>query len=216
MARIGRLTLRGEDWWRRGPFEIDRLRPPQELPAWAEAFGRPGPLRVEIGPGKGEFVMELAARHPDGNLVAIEVKRARVIWIEEKLLRAGIGNVRLVFGDALQKLPTMFPPASLSAVYVNFPDPWPRDRHTHRRMGGRGLVLAVGQLLAPGGEMVYVTDRLDRAGEAKAAFDAHPALVATHDLSGGERLPGYPVTVHEAKFRRRGRDIRFMRWVKRG
>lgn len=208
--------MRSADFSVRGPLEVDPPGTAWGVAEWERVFGRPGPFLLEIGPGKGDWLQAMARLRPEANLVGCEIKRSRSVWIEDKLLRAGIANVRIVTGDALDLVPTMFPPGALAGLYVNFPDPWPRERHRRRRLGGEVLALAAAQLLAVGGELVYVSDHAERAAEAYATFAAHPVLEPVFPAPGwvGE-LPGYPQTAHERKFRAWGRSIHFMRFLRR-
>lgn len=210
-----KLIARGAAREERGPIEV--------LPGggrtqadWHQLFGRPGDLRVEVGPGKGDWLIQMARQHPDSNWVAIELKRGRAVWIEEKMLRADLTNVRVMCADAIHELPVAFPPGSLAALHVNFFDPWPRERHVKRRFAQFATANAAAQLLRVGGELFFVTDHRERAEEARRHFDRHPVLEDTWGPERlEERLPDYPQTVHEKKFRRQGRSIHFLRYRRR-
>jgi tRNA (guanine-N7-)-methyltransferase len=212
--RIGSLNTRGVAREAQGPLELlpGHVRGPED---WDALFGRPGPLKLEVGPGKGNWIREMADREPETNWVAMEIKRSRCVWIEEKLLRAGVENVRMMRGDALRELPVSFAPGGLAAIHVNFFDPWPRDRHARRRFAQPRLANACAQLLQVGGDLYFVTDHPERALEAREVFGAHPIL---EDVWGEERLteriPDYVQTIHEKKFRAKGRTIHFL-WYRR-
>lgn len=210
-----KLRVRGVPREARGPIEIlpggGRTRED-----WDALFGRSAPLRVEVGPGKGDWFREMAGQHPEVNWLAIEVKRTRAVWIEEKMLRAGLDNVRVMCADAIKELPEAFPPGALDALYVNFFDPWPKDRHARRRFAQFSTANAAAQLLRVGGELYFVTDHEQRALEAREFFGAHPILEDTWGAERlTERLPGYPQTIHEKKFRKQGRSIHFLRYRRR-
>jgi tRNA (guanine-N7-)-methyltransferase len=211
-----KLTFRGVPREERGPIEV-LPGGGRNLKDWHLLFGREAELRVEVGPGKGDWLREMAGRHPEVNWVAIEVKRPRAVWIEEKMLRAGLTNVRVMCADAIRELPVAFPPGSLAALHVNFFDPWPKDRHARRRFAQYATTNAVAQLLRVGGALFFVTDHRQRAEDAREFFNAHPVLEDTWGPKRfTERLPDYPMTIHEKKFRERGREIHFLRYQRRG
>lgn len=212
MARIGTLQTRGPRQTR-GPLElIPPVAPwvPEDLDP---IFPQPGPLHLEIGPGKGDWIRSFARAHPEARCMAIEIKRARAVWIEEKVLREGIENIRMICADAIKHLPTLFRPHTLDGIYVNFFDPWPRKRHLRRRFSQVRSVLAVAQLLKLGADFHFVTDHAARFEEAYEDFSQHPHLEDTWGFANRyERLPEYPVSIHEKKFRAQGRRIHFMRF----
>lgn len=211
LSRIGKLKRRGRGLSEVGPLEVAPRHHPRSAEEWVQEFGKEGRFRVEIGPGKGDFLRQLALRHPEDNLIGLEIKRTRAVWIEEKLLRAGIENVRMVTGDAIQVFPRLFRPGSLTAIHVNFPDPWPRDRNERRRLGRPWLGLAAAQLLERGGLLYFVTDRPDRAEDALVALDPHPHLENLHGEGNlVHELEGYIPTIHEKKFRAQGRTIHYL------
>ncbi len=214
--RIGKLFTRGVEREAQGPLEIRTGHGPRSTEDWEAEFGRAGELRVEVGPGKGAWIREMAETHPEVNWVAIEVKRSRCVWIEEKLLRDGIENVRMFRADAILELPVAFQPGSLQAIYVNFFDPWPKDRHRLRRFAQFRTANACAQLLKVGGELYFVTDHKERALDAAEIFSAHPLLEDTWGPERlTERLPDYVQTIHEKKFRLQGREIHFQRYKRK-
>src|SRR5829696_8749153 len=92
---------------------------------WAEWFGRPAPLLLEIGTGMGETTAELAAAAPDVNYLAVEVYRPGLAQLLMRIDALGLQNLRLVRGDAVRLLRSHLPPGSLAGTRVFFPDPWP-------------------------------------------------------------------------------------------
>ncbi len=176
---------------------------------WNERiFAREAPLEIEIGFGKGEFLLEMAVMNPDVNFVGLEIDRVRVAWTEHKLIRAGVGNVRLIHGDAMKVVPLVFADSSLRAVYMNFPDPWPKKRHADRRMVNESFLSVLLDKLEPGGVMVVVSDVQAYVERTRSFFHSH-SDVECLPLTEEGRLAGYPVTIHEEKFRRQGRSIGF-------
>jgi tRNA (guanine-N7-)-methyltransferase len=152
----------------------------------------PRPLEVEIGPGRGGFALDHAAAHPEIELVLIETRRADCELIRGRAGKRGLGNVQVVQGDARLLLPRLFVPGSLSAVHVQFPDPWWKKRHHKRRMVDVELALLLRRLLAPGARVDFRTDVPAYFREA----------VQTWLDAGFERLPDAPPEVLSTRERR--------------
>jgi tRNA (guanine-N7-)-methyltransferase len=143
-------------------------------------FGNPRPVEVEIGPGRGEVLLALAAAAPDVNFFAIERGLGTVAAIARTAAARGLGNVRLVAGDARCIVARFVPDASVSAYHVYFPDPWPKRRHVRRRLAGPAFATGLARTLVPGG-MVHVASDLP---------EVVAALAEALDLAGLRRVPG--------------------------
>src|SRR5947209_7024938 len=132
---------------------------PDELyPDWKRDFGRNAPLELEIGPGRGAFALDHAARHPELDLVVIETRRSDCELIRGRAAKRGIRNLMVLHGDAKLLVPRLFPAGSLSAVHVQFPDPWWKRRHHKRRMVDVDFAARMRSVLAPGGAVDFRTD----------------------------------------------------------
>jgi tRNA (guanine-N7-)-methyltransferase len=181
--------------------------PGSVFPEWG-----PRPVEVEIGPGRGGFALDHARLHPESELVLIETRRSDCELIRERARRRGLGNVQVYQGDAKLLLPRMFLPGALSAVHVQFPDPWWKKRHYKRRMVDVDLALLLRLLLARGGLVDFRTDVEGYAREAErtwleAGFEKLPDL-PPDALSTRERryaLTGQPV--YRARYRNPGGDV---------
>lgn len=101
---------------------------------WQDRFGRSGPLLVEIGFGNADFLLDLAARRPEANLIGLEISQPSLRKAQRKIGTRELRNVQIVHGRADQTLWTLFAPDTISAVYINFPDPWPKAGHESRRL----------------------------------------------------------------------------------
>ena len=103
---------------------------------WTEAFeGRSAPLHVEVGPGNGFYLAGMAEKHPERNWLGLEIRFKRVILCAKKIRAAGVENARIARYDAWF-LDDLFEPGEVDALYVNFPDPWMRDRDEKKRLMG--------------------------------------------------------------------------------
>lgn len=134
--------------WRSGPFPRN----------WADDFGRNGPLLLEIGFGNGVFTTQLAQQRPDLNIVGLEVATSSLVRTKKSVQNAAIPNIRLMKVDAFFGIQHLFGPETLDTIIVNFPDPWPKEKHTkHRLLQDRFYQVAATRLV-PGGEIRLATD----------------------------------------------------------
>jgi tRNA (guanine-N7-)-methyltransferase len=132
--------------------------PGELFPDWKRDFGRDAPLELEIGPGRGAFALDHAARHPEIDLVLIETRRSDCELIRARATKRGLRNLMVLHGDAKLLVPRLFPDGSLSAVHVQFPDPWWKKRHHKRRMVDVDFAVQMRRLLAAGGLVDFRTD----------------------------------------------------------
>jgi len=132
--------------------------PEEAFPDWAGDFGRQAPLELEIGPGRGAFALDHAAHHHEVDLVIIETRRSDCELIRGRAARRGLRNLQVFQGDAKLLVPRFFRPGQLSAVHVQFPDPWWKTKHHKRRMIDVELAALFRRLLATGGEVDFRTD----------------------------------------------------------
>ena len=100
---------------------------------WQEVFGRQAPLHIEIGMGKGQFLTALAAEHPDINYIGIEKFSSVLVRAVQKQNELELPNLRLIRMDA-DSITDVFAPGEVDRIYLNFSDPWPKERHAKRRL----------------------------------------------------------------------------------
>jgi tRNA (guanine-N7-)-methyltransferase len=174
--------------------------PGELFPDWAREFGRQAPLELEIGPGRGAFALDHAALHREVDLLAIESRRSDCELIRGRAERRELRNLCVIQGDAKLLLPRFFRPGELSAVHIQFPDPWWKTRHHKRRMIDVELAALLRTLLKDGGEVDFRTDVPAYFREASQTWmDAGFALLpeaAPEVLSTRERryaVTGQPV-----------------------
>ncbi len=127
--------------------------------AWAETFGRTAPLHVEIGVGKGDFITELAARHPEINYVGLEAQQGVLYFAARKAAARELSNVRLLVFDAAH-LTELFAPNEVDRIYLNFSDPWPKARHAKRRLTSAFFLARYAAALKADGEIHFKTDNM--------------------------------------------------------
>ena len=124
---------------------------------WNELFGNNHPIRLEIGCGKGRFILETARRNPDVNFVAIEREEGALIMATEKAMDAALPNLRFLSFDAAA-LGEIFAPGEVSLIYLNFSDPWPPNRQRKRRLTWRAFLAVYDQILSDDGAIFFKTD----------------------------------------------------------
>jgi tRNA (guanine-N7-)-methyltransferase len=152
---------------------------------WAERFGRPGPLHVEIGSGNGFFLTGLAQRNPDWNLLGVEIRYKRVVICATKLRTAGVTNAVISRYHAAY-LDDLLEPRSVDGMYVNHPDPWPKGRHEKNRVISRWFLEDVARFVKPGGWLRVKSDFQDNVDRIEGLLDHGP---------DGEPLPSLPLKI---------------------
>jgi len=149
------------------PLRADYLHigvKPMRLPA-----GRP--VEVELGSAEAYFLMERAAADPGRTYVGVELRRDMVALANRESQKRGLAQVSSVFANISVDLPRLFAPASISRFFINFPDPWFKQRQRKRRVVGEELVDQLCDLLVPEGEIHVATDIFDIALDAMAALE---------------------------------------------
>ncbi len=194
---IPRLEL--GDWWKDEDLPID----------W-DRFLAPGPANLEIGYGGGDFLLEMALREPNARFIGIERFGEGHRRLVKGMKRARAQNVLPVMGDAYILLNLLFSDASLDAIYINCPDPWPKARHASKRLLTEELFAIVARKLAPGGRFYVSTDDAPYARQAARAFSRTEALESEHPNEPWLSKSPYPFeTRYERKWRREGREMRY-------
>ncbi|QPL04611.1 MULTISPECIES: tRNA (guanosine(46)-N7)-methyltransferase TrmB [Actinomyces] len=139
-------------------------------------LGQARPVVVEVGSGGGEAVLSAAAANPGTDYLAVEVWETAIARIVREAARAGLRNLKVVPADASQLLATALPVASVSEVWVFFPDPWRKPRHRKRRLVNEAFADAVARVLRPGGVWRLATDWADYAWQMRDVLEAASAL----------------------------------------
>jgi tRNA (guanine-N7-)-methyltransferase len=121
-------------------------------------FGRDAPLEIEIGAGRGDFIIERATAVPERNFLAVELAGSVAQLMAVRAGRCGLTNLRVVRMDARPLVNLMLPRQSLSACHIYFPDPWPKERHVKHRLFTRGFAANLKRILMPGAALFVATD----------------------------------------------------------
>jgi tRNA (guanine-N7-)-methyltransferase len=193
----------------RMPFVGPRV--PEQLEDW---FGNDAPVHVEIGCGYGEWVIKQAALWPELNFVAVELNRKRVLATLRHVVESELENVRVVSCDASLCFEQFIPDASLAAVHLNFPDPWPKARQQKNRLVQPPFMSLVSEKLVVDGRWHSVTDDHDLNEHMLEVLlqegNLVPDLPSPHFTS---RVPDYlQGSVFGSLWEELGRDKYYMSW----
>ena len=179
---------------------------------WNEVFGNDNPIYVEIGMGKGQFLLQLAKLNPDVNYIGIERYSSVLLRALEKFDSeefCELKNIRFICMNAFE-LPNVFEYGEVAKIYLNFSDPWPKARHASRRLTSTNFFAQYDKVLAKDGVVEFKTDNrglfefsLEQVEEAGWKLVAH-----TFDLHHDESMnAGNVMTEYEEKFSSMGNPI---------
>jgi len=176
---------------------------------WNERFEKTAPIRIEIGMGKGRFLHEMALLNPDINYIGIEKYSAVLLRAVQKMEEDPKANLRFVRMDA-ENIADVFAPGEVDRIYLNFSDPWPKDRHAKRRLPSREFLARYDKILVDGGRIEFKTDNrilFDWAVE-QLEGSIWKADLVTYDLHADPVLSeGNVMTEYEEKFSSAGNPI---------
>lgn len=175
---------------------------------FCQLFGNQHPIRIEVGMGKGRFIMEMAQAHPDVNYIGIERYSSVLLRALQKREGLALDNIYFMCIDA-KNLADVFAPGEVDRIYLNFSDPWPKDRHAKRRLTSPEFLAVYDHVLAPEGTVEFKTDNrglfdysLESIPAAGWTVDAH-----TFDLHHCDMAKGNVMTEYEMKFSAKGQPI---------
>ena len=186
-------------------------KPQEQKGCWKQVFGSGHPLHIEVGMGKGRFLMDMAKAHPDIDYVGIEMYDSVLLRAVQKAdaLEEAPENFRFIRMDA-RDLPEVFEIGEVDRIYLNFSDPWPKDRHAKRRLTSGQFLERYQKILLPGYQIEFKTDNkdlfefsLEQIRESGWILDG-----CTYDLHQDEHMnAGNIMTEYEEKFSSAGNPI---------
>ena len=176
---------------------------------WSQVFGNSNPVHIEIGMGKGRFITTLASMNPDINYVGIEKYSSVLLRAVEKQDELCLPNLRFIRMDA-ENITSVFGKEEVDRIYLNFSDPWPKDRHAKRRLTSRQFFARYDEILKSTGRVEFKTDNrplfdfsVEEVNEAGWKLS-----VCTYDLHNDEKLgKGNVMTEYEERFSSQGNPI---------
>lgn len=187
----------------------------EEYPDWPKIFENDHPLKLEIGFGMGDFLIEMAAREPNSSFVGIDFAYTGIQNILSRIKKFHLKNIRIIYGDVRKKMPLLFKNEELDTVYINFPDPWPRKRHFKRRLIKPELANLIANKLTPQGRIHIATDSESYALEILEYFNAESLLQNNNRESGFLNARCHlPKTKYEKSFIYAGDQIHYLEYYR--
>ena len=183
---------------------------------WSEVFGREAPLHLEIGTGNGSFLAAMALAHVEWDFLGVEIRFKRVVQGAKRIRAADLSNARMVRYDAFF-LADLFAPASLAAIYLNHPDPWPKGKHEKNRLFSKAFLSWAADALVPGAGLRLKTDaphNIERLEESIVGLPFRVLGKSSDVRRDGAPWPDDIVTGYQAMFDREGTPVLAM-WIER-
>ena len=174
------------------------------------------PLFIEIGMGKGQFITTLAKNNPDINYIGIEKYSSVLVRAIEKQTELELPNLKFIRMDA-ENINDVFAENEVDGIYLNFSDPWPKDRHAKRRLTSRQFFARYEKLLKPEGKIQFKTDNSARFDFSLEEVEAanFKATEVSYDLHNSEWNEGNVMTEYEERFSAKGNPIKRVVFVRR-
>ena len=176
---------------------------------WQQIFGNDHPIRIEVGMGKGQFILEQASRNPDVNFVGIEKYSTVLLKAIRKREQMELSNIYFLCEDA-RELAEIFGPGEVERIYLNFSDPWPKARHVKRRLTSTEFFARYDKILAEDGTVEFKTDNTELFNFSLEQIREYgwTVLSYTYDLHHHEEMnKGNIMTEYEEKFSAKGNPI---------
>ncbi|MCA1057391.1 tRNA (guanosine(46)-N7)-methyltransferase TrmB [Rossellomorea aquimaris] len=181
--------------------------PQEKKGQWNKEFGNDHPLHIEVGTGKGQFVTEMARANPDVNYIGIELYESVIVTALDRLIEAELPNVKLLNVDA-RNLTEYFESGEVDRVYLNFSDPWPKNRHEKRRLTYKDFLSMYEEILIKNGEIHFKTDNqglFEYSLKSFSWYGLHLNFLSL-DLHNTD-FEGNIMTEYEEKFSAKGQRI---------
>ncbi|GEK89245.1 tRNA (guanosine(46)-N7)-methyltransferase TrmB [Alkalibacterium putridalgicola] len=174
---------------------------------WQERFGNENPIHVEIGCGKGQFIINMAKQHPEINFIGIELQTSVIVTALEKQIEEDLPNVQLLQANA-SDLAEYFEENKVDRIYLTFSDPWPKNRHEKRRLTYKSFLKVYETILNPEGELHFKTDNQKLFEYSLVSFSHYSAKLneVYLDLHNSD-VTDNVMTEYEEKFSKKGNRI---------
>ena len=176
------------------PYEhAPRLPAQGEIAVQGLVEQQQGDVEIEIGPGRGAFLIERVRERPDARLIGLEIRWKWATLVDERLEKLGAGpRARVYAEDARLLLPRLTPDASVAAFFIHFPDPWWKARQRKRLVLGRPMLDQMARLLRPSGMLFVQTDVAERGEAYETLISAHDQFAADGTQIGSPRIAACP------------------------
>jgi len=174
---------------------------------WQSVFHNQNPLHLEIGIGKGQFLVGMATKFPDVNFIGIELEKRTIVSAAQKMIEEKLDNVLLLNENAID-LSEFFAPNEISTIYLNFSDPWPKNRHEKRRLTYYKFLQQYNKILKPGSEIIFKTDNQGLFEYSLVSFSEYGMKLKEVNLDLHNHMdPENIMTEYEEKFSAKGQCI---------
>ncbi len=187
--------------------QIVELNPREYKGMWKQKKSNNKPLHLEIGTGKGQFIDGMAKQHPDLHFIGIEIVKSIIVSAVEKVNESDLSNITLINENA-EDLSDLFEDNEVDKIYLNFSDPWPKNRHEKRRLTFHAFLDQYKKILKPEGELVLKTDNRGLFEYSLVSFSQYGCYLedVSLDLHQVED-PFNVMTEYEEKFSAKGQPI---------
>ncbi len=201
-------------WWARPELEECPLfisEPREYKGKWAEKFNNDNEIFLELGCGRGEFLAQNATLNPQKNYIAIDLKDEVLVFAKRKVIEKELTNVRIV-PLQIAFINEVFDKNEISRIYINFCNPWPKERHNKRRLTHKKFLEKYKEFIKPGSEIWFKTDNKELFEASIDYFkeSGFELLFTTFDLHNSGFQPNV-VTEYESKFMGLGMKIMFLK-----
>ncbi|MFM7831943.1 MAG: tRNA (guanosine(46)-N7)-methyltransferase TrmB [Planctomycetaceae bacterium] len=173
---------------------------------WSHLFEKEQPVEIDIGSGRGLFLLTAAVQHPERNFAGLEIDFTEGRRAAERLLKRSLPNARVIGGDANRMLAEMIAPASVDAAHVYFPDPWWKTRHHKRRIFNPEFTQLLARVVKPGGWVHHWTDVADYFQMVRGLMDVHSEF---HVCTPPEERDAANDMDYQTSFERKKRKLGF-------
>lgn len=200
-------------WWARPELESNEyfITKPHDLAGkWNEVFKNNNPIQLELGCGRGKFISEKALNNRNINFVGIDLKDEVLIYAMRKVIESEVLNARIVPLN-ISFIDGMFAENEVTKIYINFCNPWPKDRHNRRRLTHSNFIEKYKKFLVQNGEIWFKTDNEELFEESKEYFTrgGFELKYITYDLHNSDFNENV-VTEYEGKFTSLGMKTMFL------
>jgi len=174
---------------------------------WQSVFNNQKPIHLEIGTGKGQFLVGMAKQFPDINFIGIELEKRIIVSAAQKMIEEKLDNVLLLNENAMD-LSEFFAQNEISTIYLNFSDPWPKNRHEKRRLTYPTFLEQYNKILKPGSEIIFKTDNQGLFEYSLVSFSGYGMKLKEVNLDlHSHKDPQNIMTEYEEKFSAKGQRI---------
>lgn len=187
----------------------------EPAPVWSDVFGNSNPLALEIGCGVGDFIVQMAAQHPDINFIALDFYNKGCIKTCKRVEKSGLKNVRVLRAEARSFIDSCIPVDTLKKVIVNCPDPWPKLRHRKRRLVNSTFVGYLAGFMKSEADLYFATDFVDYGLDVAEFMSVQPGF--KNQLvpdTFRHYVENYPVSKYMKRFMDLGQPIYYVHYRK--